>query len=45
VHPTWVFADIRRALIECGTADWRWQSDHDRFHEPVLNVSRLCGDG
>jgi subtilisin family serine protease len=41
-HPNWTFSDIRAALIACGTADWRTSSDHDRFHEPVLNISRLC---
>ncbi len=41
-HPDWSFNQVRDALIQCGTQDWRWKSDHDKHHEPVLNVSRLC---
>jgi subtilisin family serine protease len=41
-HPSWTFDDVRTAIVTCGTSDWRWQSDRDRVHEPLLNIARLC---
>jgi subtilisin len=41
-NPGWTYGDVKRALLACGTFDWRFKSDRDRWHEPLLNVSRLC---
>lgn len=41
-HSNWAFKDVRAAILACGTSDWRWGSDRDRYHEPLLNVARLC---
>ncbi len=38
-------AEIRNALRTCGTHEWFLNSDRDDFHEPLLNVARLCIDG
>jgi subtilisin family serine protease len=41
-HPDWTYDQVKSALIACGTHDWRLKSDRDRWHEPLLDVARLC---
>jgi subtilisin family serine protease len=35
-------AQVRRALIACGSVNWFYASDPDTVHEPVLNIGRFC---
>ncbi len=44
IYPQMSPAEIRNALRACGTHDWFLYSDRDDFHEPLLNVARLCID-
>jgi len=41
-HPDWTYDQVKTALLGCGTYDWRLKSDRDRWHEPLLNMARLC---
>ena len=40
--PSLTIAQVRTALLSCGTFDWRLKSDEDRFPEPLLHVGRFC---
>ena len=33
--------EVREALIYLGTMNWKWWSDPDKYHEKVLDVSRI----
>ncbi len=42
LRPSMTFEEIRTALANCATIDWRVNSDRDATHEGLLNLARLC---
>jgi len=45
MRPNLTPADVKQALQDLGTLDWKITSDPDPYHEKLLNVSRIAPRG